>query len=39
MRVGALVHIAPEITEFDLNPIIANEMQAVAVDVRIRIEK
>ncbi|MBV6454875.1 MAG: Protein lysine acetyltransferase Pat [Bacteroidia bacterium] len=39
MRVGALVHIAPEITELDLNPIIANEMQAVAVDVRIRIEK
>lgn len=39
MRVGALVHIAPEIMELDLNPIMANETQMEVVDVRIRIEK
>lgn len=38
-RVGALVHIAPEICELDLNPIKAFEDQMMAVDVRIRIEK
>lgn len=38
-RVGALVHIAPEICELDLNPIKAFEDQMVAVDVRIRLEK
>ncbi|MCC6252940.1 MAG: acetate--CoA ligase family protein [Bacteroidia bacterium] len=39
LRVGALVHIAPEIVEIDLNPIIANDKHLSAVDVRIRIEK
>lgn len=39
MRIGALVHIAPEIMELDLNPIMANEVKMEVVDVRIRIEK
>lgn len=39
MRVGALVHIAPEIVELDLNPILADEKQMIAVDVRIKIDK
>ncbi len=39
MRVGALVHIAPEIAELDLNPVMANEDQMTVVDARIRIEK
>ncbi|MCO5258780.1 MAG: acetate--CoA ligase family protein [Crocinitomicaceae bacterium] len=39
MRIGALVHIAPEIAELDLNPIMANESQMTVVDVRIKIEK
>ena len=39
MRAGALVHIAPEIVELDLNPIIANEIQTIVADVRIRLEK
>lgn len=38
-RIGALVHIAPEIAELDLNPLIANEKDMKVVDVRIRIEK
>ena len=38
-RVGALVHLAPEIAELDLNPILANQYQMTPVDVRIRIEK
>lgn len=38
-RISALVEIAPEITEMDINPLIANEEQITAVDVRIRIEK
>jgi acyl-CoA synthetase (NDP forming) len=39
MRVGALVHIAPEISELDLNPIKALGNSMIAVDVRICIEK
>lgn len=39
MRVGALVHIAPEIIELDLNPILADEKNMTVVDVRIKIEK
>jgi len=39
MRIGALVHLAPEIAELDLNPIMANETQMTVVDVRIKIEK
>ncbi len=39
VRVGALVHIAPEIVELDLNPLLANENSITAVDIRVRIEK
>ncbi len=38
-RIGALVYIAPEISELDINPIIANDSRMAAVDVRIRIDK
>lgn len=38
-RIGALVHIAPEISELDLNPIKALGDDMVVVDVRINIEK
>lgn len=39
MRIGALVHIVPEIAELDLNPIMASSDSMTVVDVRIRIEK
>jgi acetyltransferase len=39
MRVSALVDAAPEIVEMDLNPLLGNAKQVVAVDARIRIEK
>lgn len=39
MRIGALVHVAPEIVELDLNPIMASETNMVLVDARIRVEK
>lgn len=39
MRIGALVHIAPEISELDLNPIIAFDTNMKAADVRICIDK
>lgn len=39
MRIGALVHIAPEIMELDLNPLKAYGEDVIAVDARIRIEK
>lgn len=39
MRIGALVHVAPEIVELDLNPIMASETNMVVVDARIRVEK
>lgn len=39
MRLGALVHIAPEIIELDLNPIIADEKNMRVVDVRIEVRK
>lgn len=39
VRIGALVHIAPEIMELDLNPLLANENSIKAVDIRVRIEK
>lgn len=38
-RVAALVFVAPEISELDLNPIIAFEEQMIPVDVRIIIKK
>lgn len=38
-RISVLVKIAPEIFEMDLNPLLGNKEQVVAVDARIRIEK
>lgn len=38
-RVSALVTIAPEIFEMDLNPLLGRKERVVAVDARIRIEK
>jgi acetyltransferase len=38
-RVGQLVTDHPEVVELDLNPIIASEADAVAVDVRVRVER
>lgn len=38
-RVSALVGAAPEIFEMDLNPLLGNKDDVVAVDARIRIEK
>jgi acetyltransferase len=39
LRLSKLVQLAPEITELDLNPILAEGEKVVAVDARIRIEK
>ena len=38
-RVSALCDAAPEIFEMDLNPLLGNSREVVAVDARIRIEK
>ncbi|HEX6229465.1 MAG TPA: GNAT family N-acetyltransferase [Solirubrobacterales bacterium] len=37
LRVSAMVDAHPEIVELDLNPVIAGQREAVAVDARIRI--
>ena len=39
IRVAALMKVAPEIFEMDLNPLLGNKEAVVAVDARIRIEK
>ena len=39
IRLSALLHFAPEISEMDLNPLLADGEQIIAVDARIRIEK
>ncbi|MDR0364338.1 MAG: acetate--CoA ligase family protein [Bacteroidales bacterium] len=39
VRVSALVNIAPEIAEMDLNPLLGRKDHVTAVDARIRIEK
>jgi len=39
VRLSALVSIAPEIYEMDLNPLLGKKDKVVAVDARIRIEK
>jgi acetyltransferase len=39
MRVAALVSVAPEIFEMDLNPLLGTATSLIAVDSRIRIEK
>ena len=38
-RISNLVTIAPEISELDLNPLLGNSEEIIAVDARIRIEK
>jgi len=38
-RVSALVVVAPEIFEMDLNPLLGTKENVIAVDARIRIEK
>jgi len=38
-RVAALVNIAPEISEMDLNPVLGTPERIVAVDARICVEK
>jgi acetyltransferase len=38
-KISDLVQIAPEISELDINPLLASEEEIVAVDMRIRIEK
>ena len=39
VRVSALVTIAPEIFEMDINPLLGKSNSVIAVDARIRIEK
>ncbi len=39
IRIGALVRIAPEINEMDINPLLGNSKTVKAVDARIKIEK
>ncbi|MFA7115937.1 MAG: acetate--CoA ligase family protein [Bacteroidales bacterium] len=38
-RISALCEAAPEIFEMDINPLLGNAQQIIAVDARIRIEK
>ncbi len=38
-RVSALCNAAPEIFEMDINPLLGNTRQVIAVDARIRLEK
>lgn len=38
-KISNLLSIAPEIIELDLNPLIGNSEEIIAVDARIRIEK
>ncbi len=38
-RVSALVQVAPEIAEMDLNPLLGNPRYVTAVDARIRLER
>jgi len=39
LRLSALLHVAPEITELDFNPLLGKPDQVVVVDARIRVEK
>ncbi len=39
VRLSALMEAAPEIKEMDLNPLLGNPEDVIAVDARIRIEK
>lgn len=39
VRLSVMLRFTPEIKEMDINPLLANEKDVVAVDARIRIEK
>lgn len=39
VRLSALVKVAPEIIEMDLNPLLGNKSQVIAVDARVRISR
>jgi len=39
VRLSILLRFATEIKEMDINPLLANEKQVIAVDARIRVEK
>jgi acetyltransferase len=39
VRLSALVQVAPEIVELDLNPLLGSKNNVVAVDARVRIDK
>ena len=39
IKISELLCMAPEISELDLNPLLGNEKEILAVDARIRIEK
>jgi len=39
IRISALVSVAPEIFEMDLNPVLGNSERVIAVDARINIQK
>ncbi len=39
VRLSALLQVAPEIAELDLNPLLATPDKVIAVDARIRVEK
>ena len=38
-RISALVSVAPEIVEMDINPLMGSMRNITAVDTRIRVEK
>jgi hypothetical protein len=39
MRVGRLIEDVPEIAELDMNPLQVSQDGAVAVDVKVRVER
>ncbi|NOQ72859.1 MAG: CoA-binding protein [Crocinitomix sp.] len=39
LNISALVEVAPEIVEMDINPLLASSDNVISVDARIRIEK
>ena len=38
-KISALLQLAPEISELDINPLLASYEEIIAVDSRIKIEK
>lgn len=39
VRLSAMAHIAPEIVEMDINPLLGSPNKVIAVDARVRIKK